>query len=466
MEPLPLQFFADASGGRLVHGDGAVVVLRVVTDSRDARPGDLFVALRGERFDAHDFLADVAARGVAAVLVSEAFAGRLPDGLTAIAVPDTRIALGRIAAVYRARLQVRMACVSGSNGKTTTKELLAALLSTGLRTLRSEASFNNDIGVPLSLLRIGPGHEAAVLEAGTNHPGELAPLVRMIAPHVGLVPSIGREHLEHFGDLDGVIAEEGALGEVLPSDGLLVLNGDFDASDVLARRTAARVVRAGFGPGNSWRVRLTAARWESTAFQLTAPDPAWNGEFELGMPGRHMLSNAVVALAAAAAMGVGPEGARAALAGFRGAKQRLQWTEFGGVRLLDDTYNANADSMLAALQTLSDLPCAGRRVAILGDMAELGSHAEDAHREVGAAAAKLGLDIVVAIGRYAPLTAGAARGTRVSLAFDGVESALPVVRDLVHSGDTVLAKASRSSRLERVIDGLRNHLQAGGHLGN
>jgi UDP-N-acetylmuramoyl-tripeptide--D-alanyl-D-alanine ligase len=205
MEPLPLQFFADASGGRLVHGDGAVVVLRVVTDSRDARPGDLFVALRGERFDAHDFLADVAARGVAAVLVSEAFAGRLPDGLTAIAVPDTRIALGRIAAVYRARLQVRMACVSGSNGKTTTKELLAALLSTGLRTLRSEASFNNDIGVPLSLLRIGPGHEAAVLEAGTNHPGELAPLVRMIAPHVGLVPSIGREHLEHFGDLDGVI---------------------------------------------------------------------------------------------------------------------------------------------------------------------------------------------------------------------------------------------------------------------
>lgn len=274
MEPLPLQFFADASGGRLVHGDGAIVVLRVVTDSRDARPGDLFVALKGERYDAHEFLADVAARGVAAVLVSGSFAGRLPAGLTAIAVPDTRIALGRIAAVYRARLQVRMACVSGSNGKTTTKELLAALLSTSLRTLRSEASFNNDIGVPLSLLRIGPGHEAAVLEAGTNHPGELAPLVRMIAPRVGLVPSIGREHLEHFGDLDGVIAEEGALGEVLPSDGLLVLNGDIDASDALSRRTGARVVRAGFGPGNGWRVRLTAARWESTAFQLTAPDPA------------------------------------------------------------------------------------------------------------------------------------------------------------------------------------------------
>ena len=463
METLPLQFFADATGGHLLPGDGSAAVSRVVTDSREARFGDLFVALKGERFDAHDFIPDVVARGVTGVVVLESQLAKVPQGFPTLVVADTRLALGRMASAYRARRPVRMACVCGSNGKTTTKELLAAILSTGFRTLKSEASFNNDIGVPLSLLRLDPGHQAAVLEAGTNHPGELAPLVRMIAPQVGLVPSIGREHLEHFSSLEGVVDEESALGEALSAEGLLVLNGDYDASDTLAARTCARVLRAGFGPRNAWRARLTATRWESTAFHLDTSDADWSGPYVLGMPGRHMVANALIALAAAAEMGAGPEQARAALAGFSRAKQRLQWTELGGVRLLDDTYNANADSMLAALQTLSDLPCAGRRVAILGDMAELGSHAEEAHREVGAAAAGLQLDIVVAIGRHASLTAGAAGSDRVSLAFDGVEAALPAIRELVRPGDTVLAKASRSSRLERVIEGLRHHLSGEGH---
>jgi UDP-N-acetylmuramoyl-tripeptide--D-alanyl-D-alanine ligase len=467
MDPLPLQFFADASGGILISSEGgSAIVRRVCTDSRDVRSGDLFVALKGERFDAHEFLGDMPGRGVVAVMVSESRRSGIPAGLTAILVPDTRIALGKMAAAYRARFADRVACVAGSNGKTTTKEILAGLLATKFRTLKSEASFNNDVGVPLTLLRMESSHEAAVLEAGTNHPGELAPLVRMIAPRIGLVPSIGREHLEHFVDLEGVLAEESALGEALPADGLLVVNGDQDSSAVLASRTRARVVRAGFGPRNEWRARLAATRWESTVFLLAAPNPRWCGEFELGMPGRHMVANAVVALAAAAEMDVDPEDARMALARFSGTKQRLQWTDMGGVRLLDDTYNANADSMLAALQTLSDLPCAGRRVAVLGDMAELGSHAESAHREVGAAAARLGIDVVVAIGHFATLTSAGANGARQILAFPDVEAALPSVRALVRPGDTILAKASRSSRLERVVEALRNHLQQAVPTGN
>jgi UDP-N-acetylmuramoyl-tripeptide--D-alanyl-D-alanine ligase len=225
--------------------------------------------------------------------------------------------------------------VAGSNGKTTTKELLAALLGSRYRTLRSEASHNNDVGVPMTLLRMDSRHEAAVLEAGTNHPGELAPLARMIAPEIGLVTSIGREHLEHFGGIDGVVAEEGSLGEELPPAGVLVINGDHGHAGVLAARTRAHVVKAGFAPGNAWRPRVVESRWESTLFLLSAPGPEWNGEFEIGLPGRHMVANAAVALAAAAAMGVAPDDAREALARFRGAKQRLQWSDLG-VAVLGD----------------------------------------------------------------------------------------------------------------------------------
>jgi UDP-N-acetylmuramyl pentapeptide synthase len=184
-------------------------------------------------------------------------------------------------------------CVAGSNGKTTTKELLAALLETTFPTLRSQASCNNDVGVPLSRLELDGSHRAAVLEAGTNHPGELAPLVRLIVPRYGVVPQIGREHLEHFGDIDGVIAEESALGEGLPADGVLFLNGDCDAARPLASRTQARVVRTGFDAGNNWRARILDNGWNSTRFEVTAPEPEWCGVFEIAVPGRHMVSNAL-----------------------------------------------------------------------------------------------------------------------------------------------------------------------------
>lgn len=425
------------------------------TDSRHLRAGNLFLALSGERFDGHDFLKDSGLKKASAVVVSQNRLTDVPQGIPAVSVPNTREALGHIAAAYRNRFSLPVFCVAGSNGKTTTKELLAALLETQFSTLRSQASFNNDIGVPLSLLELDGSHRAAVLEAGTNHPGELAPLVRLIAPHYGVVPQIGREHLEHFGDIDGVIAEESALGEGLPADGVLFLNGDCEAARPLASRTSARVVRTGFDAGNDWQARILDNGWTSTRFEVTAPEPEWCGVFEIAVPGRHMVSNAILALAAAAELRVQPEAARKALSQFSGAKQRLQWSEQRGIRWLDDTYNANADSTLAALQTLSELPCTGRRVAVLGDMAELGEHTTEAHREVGAAAHRLGIDLLVCIGHSAGRTADGASGLRQVLTFSDVEQAVLALRPLIQPGDCVLAKASRSSRLERLFEALK-----------
>ena len=457
MVPLTLHSIAGLTGGELhPRTAGPVTVRGVCTDSRLLQPGQLFVALRGERLDGHDFLRQHGVRSAAGALVSKDRLSDLPSGIPAVAVTDTRGALGAIAAAHRARFALPVVCVAGSNGKTTTKDLLSAMLSTRYRTLRSEASFNNDIGVPLSLLAIGALHEAAVLEAGTNHPGELAPLVRMIAPRYGVIPQVGREHLEHFGSLEGVIEEESALGENLPDDGILFVNGDCEAAGAVAVRTRARVVRAGFGPHNDWRARLVASDWDSTRFEVSAPDPRWRGAFSIGVPGRHMVRNGLLALATAAALGIEPSPAGEALACFRGSRQRLQWSEGRGIRWLDDTYNANADSTLASLQTLSDLPCAGRRVAVLGDMAELGEHTAEAHREAGEAARRLGIDILVCIGRSAAHTALGARGIPGLLQFPDVESAVPALRPLLRPGDCVLAKASRSSRLERIFEALKS----------
>ncbi len=464
MEPRSIDYVRAAVDGELLTGSPDALCLRVTTDSRDVRTGDLFVAVQGERFDGHDFLADAARKGAVGALIHHPPTGDIPPGFALIRVGETRVALGALARRYREEFSFPLVCVAGSNGKTTTKELAAALLSTRWFTAKSEASFNNDIGVPLTLLRFTKRHQAAVVEAGTNHPGELEPLLDSIRPTIGAIPSIGREHLEFFKDMEGVLAEEGKLGEVLPADGLLVLNGDIPWAERLAALTRARVIRAGFAPNNEWRVRIVATHWESTAFEVTAPDAAWTGSYLLGMPGRHMVQNAVIALTVAAQLGVDPDAARNALARFSGARQRLQWSRIGGVWLIDDTYNANADSMLAALETLSDLPCSGRRVAVLGDMAELGPQAETAHGEVGRNAAALGLDAVFAIGKYSRITADAASSPSVtSVSFPDIDSAMPAVLEYLRPGDAVLAKASRSSRLERIVEALQrnfNHVPA------
>ena len=464
MNPRSLQFVVDASGGALIDGVSAGEVRRVVTDSRNVGPGDLFVALKGDRFDAHDFLPGMVGRAGVSALVGRSRESSALAGLPRVLVDDTRKALGCLAAAYRCGFGIPVVCVGGSNGKTTTKELIASVAGSCLRMLKSEASFNNDIGVPLTLLSMDSSHDAAVLEAGTNHPGELAPLVRMIAPRLGVITSIGREHLEFFGDLDGVVREEAAVAEVLPTandGGVLFLDGDSPFASILASCTRARVVRVGFGGTNDWSAEIVSMDWTSTSFRVRCPRPEWSGLFSMNLPGRHSVPNALYALAVSCELGVEPTAARDGLAAFRPASRRLACREVAGVRILDDSYNANADSMLAALRTFAELPCLGRRWAVLGDMAELGEATEEAHREVGLAAARLGIGPVVAIGRRSGITV-AASGRDGDLAFGDAEPAARLLLGELRSGDAVLVKASRSSALDRIVDRLVQELRPSG----
>ncbi len=456
MEPRPLQFVVTACAGELQSGSPATTVFRVNTDSRTTQAGDLFVALRGDRFDGHDFLADVS-RKAAALVMGRGHAVREPGGCGVLVVDDTRKALGRLAATYRKDFSLPVVAVAGSNGKTTTKELIASVLKQKLATLWSEASFNNDIGVPLTLLRLEQSHQAAVLEAGTNHPGELEPLLRMIRPDYGVLTSIGREHLEFFGDLEGVVREEGWLAELLPPTGKLFLNGDSIWSDGLARRTPATVVRLGFKEGNDWRASALRMGRQGLSFRVTAPRPEFSGEYRLHLLGRHQALNAMFAIALGAELGLSRAEIQRGLSECQPPKMRLQLWERNGVRVLDDAYNANADSMLTALETLLALPCKGRRVAVLGDMAELGAHSEAAHEEVGRRAAELGVAQLFAVGKMAPTMARGARNAGLNrvLEFADVEAAAAAVKQFVRQGDMLLLKASRATRLERVADGLR-----------
>ncbi|HEU5071521.1 MAG TPA: UDP-N-acetylmuramoyl-tripeptide--D-alanyl-D-alanine ligase [Verrucomicrobiae bacterium] len=456
MEARPLKFITEACGGKIVAGDAGRLVQRVCTDSRQVQAGDLFIALAGERFDAHDFLPDVVKKA-AAVLVRTGRAPADPQSCAVIEVADLRAALGQIAAAYRRDFAFPFIAVGGSNGKTTTKELIAAVLRQRLATVWSEASFNNDIGVPLTLLRVDASHQAAVLEAGTNHPGELRPLLQMIQPRFGVITNVGREHLEFFGDLAGVAQEEGALAEALPADGTLVLNGDDAFAARLAARSRARVVRVGFGEANDWRAAWARLSKDGATFRVTAPRPEFNGDYRVNLLGRHQVNNALFALALGAELGLTAAELQRGLAECKPAKMRLQLFEQGGVRVLDDAYNANADSVLAALQTLAELPCKGRTVAVLGDMAELGAHTEAAHREVGRRAAELGIGQLIAVGKQARWTAEGARaaGLHRVLEFADVESAAGAVKNFLKPGDLLLLKASRAARLERITEQLR-----------
>jgi len=459
VRPLPLQFVLSACNGELLSGARDLAVRRVCTDSRQAQPGDLFVALEGEKFDGHAFVPEVAAKGVAAVVVSRAKAPPALSGSAVVAVANTRPALGQLAAQYRREFKLPIIAVAGSNGKTTAKELIASVLRQKFNTLWSPASFNNDIGVPLTLLNLEASHQTAVLEAGTNHPGELAPLVRMIQPRFGVITSIGREHLEFFGDLQGVAREEGTLAELLPRTGKLFINGDSPEADSIVKRSAAPAVRLGLDRQNGWRASNLRMSETGVAFRLSAPASEFNGEYQLPLLGKHQVVNALFAIALGAELGLTKSEVQSGLSSCQTPKMRLHLSAVRDLHLLDDAYNANADSMRAALETLRDFPCRGRRVAVLGDMAELGGHGEAAHAEVGRRAAELGVGQLFAVGKMAPVMGEAARaaGLRSVQEFADVETAAVAIRSFVQPGDVVLLKASRAARLERIGELLKGN---------
>lgn len=464
MEARTLKYLANACNGRLANAREEATFTSVCSDSRALKAGDLFWAITGERFDGHDYVPAAIEAGAVGAVVSAVNVKAEWKKLPLVIVSDTRAALGMFGAKYRADFSPEVVAVAGSNGKTTTKDILNSVLRVRFETIASEASFNNEIGVPLTLLRIGANTQAAVLELGTNHPGELAPLARMAAPRVGVITSIGREHLEFFGSLEGVAQEEGALAEALPAHGALVLNGDTPEAVGIRRRAKCRVVTVGIAQRNEWHVDPLATDESGTQFLLTGPDENWSGEWRVSLLGRHQACNAALAILVGRDLGLSRDEVQRGLAECRPAKMRMQVERIGGAVVLNDAYNANADSMRAALATLAEFPAKNRRIAILGDMAELGEGAAAAHREVGTLAGQFGIDHVVAIGQQAIVTADCARsaGAKNAAAFTDFSTALTAVSYLAMPGDVILVKASRSARLERVVEALRKSRSAPG----
>jgi len=340
--------------------------------------------------------------------------------------------------------------------------------------------------VPLTLLRLDKSHQAAVLEVGTNHPGELAPLVKAIRPTIGVITNIGREHLEFFGDVAGVAQEEGALAEWLSADGKLFLNGDSEWSETIAARTKAQVVTVGIGEKNDWRAKKIRLDKSGVTFQVevaenifgargvadapsSRPSPpvgekvaegrlrGFAGAYRINLLGQHQVTNALFAIAIGAELGLERVEIQDGLVACQPPKMRLNFWEANGVRVLDDSYNANADSTIAALETLCGLPLQGRRVAVLGDMGELGAQTESAHAEVGRRAAELKINQLFAVGKMASVTAQAARDAGLARVFEfaDVEGALKAVQNFLKPGDVVLLKASRAARLERIAETLK-----------
>jgi len=450
MDATSLQTIAQWANGQVVQGDGAATVTRVSTDSRALQPGDLFVALKGENFDGHDFVQGAAASGTVGAVAQHLVNG-LPETFAVIQVEDTLAALQSMAKSYRASLPLRVIGITGSNGKTSTKDFTAAVLSERFSVTKTEGNLNNHIGVPLTVLKASRQHDIGVFEMGMNHPGEIAPLAAIAAPNVGIITNIGVAHIEFMGSRSGIAQEKGMLAEALPADGYIILNAADDFSESIAKRSEATAIYAGIEQGD---VRATNVRpgFDGSRFLVHAGKES--AEVTLPVPGAHMIQNALLAIAAGRVFGLSLETAAAGLAKSQLTKGRLEQKTIRGIHILDDTYNANPDSMRAALTTLASLPAAGARIAVLGRMGELGSESERGHRAVGEAAAKAGIDMLITVGTEAALIADAAQAggmKKVHHASDTTEAAA-LLSGLVREGDLVLLKGSRSAKMERVLD--------------
>lgn len=437
-------------------------VARVTTDTRDVREGDLFVALRGERFDPHDFV-NKAANATAAVV--ERVPKEAPPDLTLFLVDDTRKALGALARHHRQSLRhTQVVAVAGSNGKTGTKHLVHAALSGHLKGTVSPKSFNNDIGVPLTLLPVEPQDDYVVIECGTNHPGEIEVLSRIAEPDMAVITSIGEEHLEGLGDLAGVRQENARITAGMKSAGTLILPGDDRPLVAICNGYAGRKVTFGLDSRNDLFATDVRTGFDGTRFGLNG------SRTEVFVPamGLHTATNTLAALAVARRLGVPEDVALAGLAKATGPAMRLEKLEANGVTILNDAYNANPASMAAALATLRALPHAGRKLAVLGDMLELGPAGDDYHRAAGRQAAEAGVDLLVCVGMGGSLmAAGAVRAGLSSThvhAFADAKAAAHAVTEMARPGDLVLLKASRGIGLERVAEALTSAAGAGSRL--
>ncbi|EPY7201865.1 UDP-N-acetylmuramoyl-tripeptide--D-alanyl-D-alanine ligase [Klebsiella variicola] len=442
-----LSQLAEITRGELQGSD--IAIDDVTSDTRKVTAGCLFVALKGERFDAHDFAEQAKAAGAGALLVSRPLACDLPQ----VVVKDTRLAFGELAAWVRQQVPTRVVALTGSSGKTSVKEMTAAILSQCGNTLYTAGNLNNDIGVPMTLLRLTKEHQYAVIELGANHQGEIAWTVSLTRPEAALVNNLAAAHLEGFGSLAGVAKAKGEIYTGLPENGIAILNAD--NNDWLNWQAV-------IGDRKVWRFSPNAANSDFTATNVqitshgtafTLQTPTGNVDVLLPLPGRHNIANALAATSLAMAVGADLAAVKAGLAQLKAVPGRLfpiRLTE--SQLLLDDSYNANVGSMTAAVQVLSEMP--GFRAMVVGDMAELGAESAACHREVGEAAKAAGLDCVLSVGT---LSADISRASGVGEHFNDKAAVVARLRELLaeHKIMTILVKGSRSAAMEEVVRALQ-----------
>ncbi len=448
MRPLTLQTIADFAGGRLLQGDPATVVSRVSTDSRRIAPGDLFIALQGDRFDGHAFAAQVIAAGAAAVVASQPLPG---ISAPIIHVADTLLGLQNLARAYRTWHAPCVVALTGSNGKTSTKDLLHAVLASQFPLFATQGNLNNHIGVPLTLLSLAPEHTHAITEMGMNHAGEIRTLVDIAQPNAAILTNVGVAHIEHLGSQENIAWEKATLPVNIPAAGHVVLNANDAYTPRIARLCQATVLTAGLGAGDISAHDLSTT---ATGTRFTLDFAGSRQSVTLPVLGRHMVGNAALAAAMGFAMGLAPEQIAHALSAATVSGGRLQCRQLNGIQFIDDSYNANPDSMLAGLRTLAETP-APRRFAVLGAMGELGHHALSGHEQVGQSAASLPLAGLFTVG--SPLAesigqAAQAQAPRFPIRhFPDHASCADHLRGLLQPGDVVLLKGSRSATIEKVF---------------
>ncbi|MGA9062229.1 MAG: UDP-N-acetylmuramoyl-tripeptide--D-alanyl-D-alanine ligase [Terracidiphilus sp.] len=443
-----------------VSNAGALVASGYSIDSRTVAPGELFFAVRGERHDGHDFVAAAFERGALAAVVSRARAASLPDAALAhplLIAEDPLLAMQTLASHVRRRWGRRLVAITGSAGKTTTKEAVSAALGVKFRVLRSEGNRNNNFGLPLQLLRLMPEHEFAVVEMGMNHTGEIAALARIAAPDWGVVTNVGSAHIENFAEgLAGIARAKFELIAALPSNGVAFLNCDDAYAAQFGRDFPGRVVYFGSGPCADPQILSATEDLHGLHVRYRAGER--EAAFTLHLLGAHSASNAIAGLAVALEAGVDLDAAVAAIASLTAGDKRGQVIEIAGVTILNDSYNSNPEALRSMIRTLATRPAAGRRILVAGEMLEMGEHGPALHIACGRAAAEAGLDLVVAVqGNAEHLATAACAGGAASVFLRDAETAGQWLVENLRPGDVVLIKGSRGVHLERAIDAVKNH---------
>jgi UDP-N-acetylmuramoyl-tripeptide--D-alanyl-D-alanine ligase len=437
-------------------------------DSRAIRAGDLFIAIRGDRFDGHDYVAAAMARGAVGAIVQDNYvvppallkAGPKSSPPFILGVRDPLFAYQQLATHHRSRFDIPLVAVTGSNGKTTTKEMVASVMGQRWRVLKTESNFNNRIGVPHTLLRLAGRHEAAVIEMGVDNLGQTTRLCEIVRPTIGIITNIGPDHLEFFGSMEGSAQAKAELLDLLPQDGTAILNADDPYFDYLAARAQCRVVSFGYSPkADVQALHEKSDGRDGTIFRLLLPGKVRHTIVRIKVQGSHNVTNALAAAAVGTVLGVSGAVIAQGLSRFRPAAMRSQVVVSHGIRVINDCYNANPASMKAAVQLLAQSGAGRKTIAVLGDMLELGSGAMRMHEEVGAFVAQQGISHLIACGT---LGRGLAEGARRAgmeqakiLELPDAAAGATAVKALAVSGDVVLVKASRGMKMEQVVDALQ-----------